>query len=137
MAMQSTGTDMKMQKGVTLVELMIVIVIVAILATIAIPAYSSHVQKTRRKMAEGCLQENAQYMERWYTSKMTYVGAAATACPAEIQPFYTVTLSGVTAREFTATAQPIGAQIDDKCGTLTLDDKGKRTSSGAAVSVCW
>ena len=130
---------MNKQKGVTLIELMMVIVIVAILATIAIPAYSSHMQKTRRKMAEACLQENAQYLERWYTSKMTYDGAGAQACPAEIQPFYTVVVATDedTPREFTATATPKAAQADDKCGTLTLNEKGTRTASGGTLSECW
>ena len=116
---------------------MIVVVIVSILAAIAIPSYNNSVKKTRRNMAAGCLQAQAQYLERWYTSNMTYVGATAQACTTEIQPFYTVAITSTAARTFTATAVPTGAQADDKCGTLTLDEKGLRASSLLSVSECW
>ena len=128
---------MKKQQGVNLIELMITVVIISILAAIAIPGYSRHVKKTRRNMAAACLQENAQYLERWYTSKMTYVGASAQPCTSEIQAFYTIAISAAAARTYTATATPAGAQSDDTCGTLTLTETGTRSASGGTVAKCW
>ena len=130
---------MNKQKGFTLVELMITVVVVSILAAIAIPSYTNSVKKTRRNMAAGCLQAQAQYMERWYTSKMTYVGASEQPCQTEIQPFYAVTIpvASITASGFIATAVPQGAQASDKCGTLTLNEKGLRTSSLLTAGECW
>jgi len=128
---------MKKQQGVNLIELMITVVIVSILAAIAIPSYSAHVRKTRRNMAAACLQENAQFMERWYTSKMTYVGATAQACTSEIQAFYTVAISASAARTFTLTATPAGAQSSDSCGALTLTETGTRSAAGGTVAKCW
>src|SRR5689334_5672892 len=130
-------SHMKKQHGVTLMELMIVIVIVGILAAIAVPSYSSHVRKTRRNMAAACLEENAQFLERWYTTKLTYEGASATMCPAEIQPFYDVEVDVTDARSFTATATPKAAQLEDKCGVMTLNEKGQRDSEGSAADGCW
>jgi type IV pilus assembly protein PilE len=129
---------MKKLQGFTLIEMMITVVIISILAAIAIPSYTNHIKKTRRKMATACLQANAQYMERWYTSNMTYVGAAAQPCQTEIQPYYTeVVIDPVAARSFTATIVPEGAQASDTCGTLTVNEKGLRTASGGTVAACW
>lgn len=128
---------MKMQKGFSLVELMIALAIIGILAAIAYPGYSSHMKKTRRNMAASCLQENAQYFERWYTSKLTYKGASAQACGQDIEPFYTVTESNVDDRTYTLSAEPKGAQAKDKCGTLKLNEKGQREFSEEGATGCW
>jgi type IV pilus assembly protein PilE len=128
---------MNKQRGFTLVELMIVIAIIAILAAIAYPSYTGHMKKTRRGQAAGCLQENAQYLERWYTSNLTYVGASAPTCP-QIAQFYDVSVAGVAARAFTLSAAPKGAQAGEKCGTLTLNEKGQRGQAvGMTESKCW
>lgn len=128
---------MNKQQGFSLTELMITLAIVGILAAIAYPSYTNHVRKSRRNMAAACVQENAQYLERWRTSRMTYVGATAQACSEEIEPFYDVELDIDDASTFTVTAEPTGAQASDKCGTLSLDEKGNRESSGEDASECW
>lgn len=132
-------------KGMTLIELMIVIVIVSILAAIAIPSYQSYVVRTNRAAAKACVLEHAQFMERFYTTNMTYVGAApALGCSTEsdLDERYTISAAVVAAtqRTYTITATPINKQLarDTDCGTLSLDQAGTRTKSGSApLDRCW
>ena len=80
----------KSMRGFTLIELMIVVVIIAILASIAYPSYSRYVIKARRTSGAACMMEVAQFAERYYTTHMSYNGVALpnTACMQDTSPHY-------------------------------------------------
>ena len=65
---------MKHQQGFTLIELLIVVVIAAILATIAYPSYQNYIRQTRLAAVRTQMLHNAQQLERYYTQKSTFVG---------------------------------------------------------------
>lgn len=132
----------KMKKpmtGFTLMELMIAVVVVGILAAIAIPAYQSQIQKTRRADAQGALSGFANAMERRFTDQNTYTGAANgggdTGSPASAvfpseapldggDKYYDLTISAAATGSYTLRATPKGAQAGN--GILELDSSGAR-----------
>ena len=134
---------MKKMAGVTLIELMVVMVIVAILTALAVPAYQSHVTKANRGAAKSCLSEYAQFMERYYTTNLTYAGAKPLlGCKddSNLSQRYTFTTSNLAQGTYTVTATPIGvqAQRDTQCAVLGINQDGKRTASGSGgEAFCW
>ena len=131
-------------RGFSLIELMIVVMVIAVLAAIAYPSYTNHVTRTRRAAGGACAMEAAHYMERYYTTNMTYVGAALpqTQCMNDTVDNYTIQLSGAeTATTYTVQAVPRGSQDsrDTLCATLSIDQVGTKGETGSAdtAAECW
>lgn len=128
--------------GFTLIELMITVAVVAILATVALPAYQESVRKSRRAQAKADLVELAHNLERYHTVQNTYAAStlAFAQSPREGTAHYTLSFNeDPTGSTFDIQAIPVegGSQAKDKCGTLTLDQAGRKTPTEKTVSGCW
>lgn len=131
-------------RGFTLIEVMIALVVVGLLSALAYPSYQQQVAKGRRTDAKQSLLELSQRMERYYTERGTYVGAALGA--AGLYPsvtnggFYDLSITAQTLDGFTVQATPRGAQVGDACARFLYNQVGDQTVSGdATLSAvkCW
>jgi len=130
------------QRGFTLIELMVVLAVAAILATVAYPSYQSQVAKGRRADGKQALVELAQKLERFYTERGSFAGATLGA--EGLYPtlssggYYTLAITSQTADAFTLTATPRGLQDGDACGALGYNHQGDRSvAGGLSVDQCW
>jgi type IV pilus assembly protein PilE len=135
-----------LQRGFTLIEVMIVAVIVAVLAAIALPSYQESVRKSRRADAKSALMAASQAMEKYYTERQTYVGATLGAAATDVYKatspdgYYTLSFSATpTASAYTIEAARTGAQTNDKCGTFSINQAGVKAVSGGSLTAadCW
>jgi type IV pilus assembly protein PilE len=137
-------------RGLTLIEIMVVVAIIGILASIALSTYQDNVLKSRRRTAQSCLAEQAQFMERYYTTNtgnpLSYTGASlpTSACLTDLASYYSISLTTQQAQAFTLTATALGSQTGDTtCTNLTLDQSATRGSYYYLANVqttssgCW
>jgi type IV pilus assembly protein PilE len=141
----------KTQTGVSLIELLTVVVIVAILAAIAVPGYRAYVIRANRSDAKTSLMFLAGALERCYTRYNSYAYDAdpAVGCTVSLPQnsengYYSITDDGGVggkrdASEFKLVAVPQGSQASDTgCGNLSIDQVNTKDKSGTKpVSECW
>lgn len=141
-------------RGFTLLELMVVVAIIAILASFAMPAYIRYGQRARRVDAKELLMRVAAAQERYYTNFNRYAVNPLTAATSlgltslsSDRGYYTIaSANGATGNTqsyvLTATPVPGGAQAADQCGALTVNNTGVKTPIATAMpqnsnGPCW
>lgn len=152
MILTVSSLDRRKAAGFTLIEVMIVVAIVGILATIAYPNYTQYVLRSNRDECAGALIGMAAAMERRFSTNQSYLGLAAgganTGAPAAAfypaqcpldggAASYTLTIANATQTTFTLNATPTARQAGDACGTLSLTETGVKAATGGTPQTCW
>ena len=124
---------MNRSKGFTLIELMIVVVVIAVLSAIAIPAYNDYV--TRGKLADGisALADGRVKMEQFFLDNKTYVGGPV---PAETTYFTYSLTPAPTADTYTIKATGKGSLSGYSYTINESNIKASTTPWGNSAS-CW
>lgn len=142
------------QRGFTLVETMVVIAIIALLASIGYPRFTTYLTRAKRATAKSFMLIVADRQEQYfldnkqYAAGLTDLGYAQNTVALDNNGVvtvvtnpartYLVDLSNTSATTFTVDAAPELSQAaqDINCGTLTLTHTGLRGHSGAGTK-CW
>lgn len=134
---------MNNSKGFTLIEIMIVVVIIGVLASIAMPSYQEYTRKGYRTEGQAFLNDAAARQERFFSQNRSYVtntqltklGLPANGLSATDR--YKIKLAVGTSADggYVLTAEPTFS--DPKCGNLVLNAVGVRTVSSGDKNYCW
>ncbi len=89
----------QIRKGFTLIELMIVVAVVAILTTIAYPAYTSHIQRGKLGEAFAELGRTRVLMEQYYQDNRNY-GSSGSGCGGTTSPILTGTTTNIAGTQY-------------------------------------
>lgn len=139
-----------MARGFTLVEVLVVLLIVAVLSLLAVPAFHHHWLRARRADGQLALLQLQQHQARWRTDHPRYATAAELGAPA-VSPHghYRLTVDEPDAAGYLLQAEAQGAQrADSGCAVLLLrleqahTATRSRTAAGAenpepANRRCW
>jgi len=129
----------KHMSGITLIELMIVVVVVSILAAIAFPNYQEFTARAKRNEAKAALLRLAINQERFYLNNNSFTlvladlgfGSAITETG-----YYQIEVTAADSSNFTATATYLqGGSEATKCLTFTINGRGAKTSD--PDTNCW
>lgn len=149
---------MKERRGFTLIEVLIVLAIVGILTSIALPNYTAHIVRTKRTEGQVALVEVMQRQERYFGRHNSYIEFSAASGDADAADFrwWSGARPAASAYELEGHACPgralqdcieirarpgtgrVDANFrDPDCGELTLDSFGNQGAQGGAAARCW
>ena len=129
-------------RGITLIELMIVVVIVSILAAVSYPSYREFVARAKRNEAKAALLMAATNQERFYLQNnlfsvnLTQLGFNANPFTTDTGSYVITVAAAVPTANFTVTATyQLGGAESLKCNVFTIDGRGVKSSVPDAD--CW
>lgn len=123
------STVQRSGRGMTLIEVVVVVAIIGILATIAVPAYQFAIIKSNRRAAQGFAMDIAQRQNQVLLDRRAYAGTVADlgiAVPADVSRVYTVTIDTAAGPPPTYEIKltPNAGTLQVKDGSLSLTSAG-------------
>ncbi len=153
MSAPTSGRRSGRSQGITLLELLVVMLLIGLLMLLLMPVYGEQARKARRVVATAELLQLAARQEHYFVnhrqyaadltalgySQPTAVGIGAQGQEVTTGALYELSLVDDGAFRFRALARPVGQQAgDERCGTLGIDSDGVRTASGPGdLRECW
>ena len=136
-------TSRRRVAGVSMIELLIVLAIVAILAAFAMKSYRQYILRGNRTYATGPLQDLSSREENYYFSNNTYtkslsnLGLTTGNSPSTGTALYTLSVASASSTDYTVEAVATGTQTQDSaCPVFQLTREGQKLPSNTA-STCW
>jgi type IV pilus assembly protein PilE len=126
-------------RGVTLIELVIVVALVSILVGTAIPSYTGYMLRVHRTEAIRLLLQAAMCQQRVRAAAGRYDTTRCKPTAGSDRYEFLYESPNTKAERFLALAIPQGAQREDPCGSLSLNQNGARgiSKTGASAARCW
>ena len=136
-------------RGVTLLEILVVLLVVGILTALALPAYRQHMMRVNRSEATIALYAIAAAEERFFIRHGRYSDDISSGAPlglglalASTSPRYHFSVAlADDGQTFIASAAPTregGQGSDGECLTFSMDHRGRRAVSGSReTAFCW
>lgn len=118
------------RNGFTLAEVMVVAVIVAILASLALPSYRDAVRKARRSEGRVALLQLMQQQERYYTLHTRYLAFSADAADADAKKFKWHSGESAAASAYEISGQACAGETLQDCIVLVAIPGSARVDSG-------
>ena len=124
------------EQGFTLIELLIVVVIIGILASIAIPKFGATREKAFISTVRSDLKNLASQQEVYFNETYSYAGTL-TAAQAVVSEGVTITINESTGTGWSATATHAGLP-SEQCGLFhgNADPAGGSPAVSAGVVTC-
>lgn len=125
-------------RGFTLLELMMVVAVVGILVSLALPSYQHYMLRAHRSQALGQLLRVAACQERLRAAGGRYDTRRCLPGDAPRYRYAYLAADGGPADAYTIMAYPLGAQAGDPCGAMGIDQAGRKLAPAAPeAGRCW
>ncbi|MEP2599905.1 MAG: type IV pilin protein, partial [Paraglaciecola sp.] len=113
-------------KGMTLLELMFVVVIIGIITTLAYPSFNTQILVSRRDVGITQLLQLKIQQEAFRLENISYASTAELVLP--VSEYYKFSVSNESATEYTLTATAINGQVEDtQCINFSIDQSMLKT----------